>query len=79
MSENMEPEEVVLLLNEYLNTMVAVIMKHNGVIDKFIGDAIMALWGVPQATGTEPYDAVMSALEMRQALVEFNRKRIEKE
>ncbi len=78
MSEKMEPEEVVLLLNEYLNTMVRIIMKHNGVIDKFIGDAIMAIWGAPQATGTEPYDAIKAALEMRQGLVEFNKQRIAK-
>jgi adenylate cyclase len=78
MSEKMEPEDVVLLLNEYLNTMVKIIMKHNGVIDKFIGDAIMALWGAPQATGTEPYDAVTASLEMREALVSFNSARLEK-
>jgi len=77
MSEKMEPEDVVHMLNEYLNTMVEIIMKNNGVIDKFIGDAIMAIWGVPQSTGTEPFDAVKAALGMRQALVSFNEKRIQ--
>lgn len=76
MSEKMEPEEVVHLLNEYLNTMVKLIMQHNGVIDKFIGDAIMAIWGAPQATGTEPFDAVTAALHMRRGLVQLNNDRI---
>ena len=77
MSERMEPEEVVLLLNDYFNAMVKVITKNNGVIDKFIGDAIMAIWGAPHSNGTEHYDAVISALEMRHTLVEFNKRRLE--
>lgn len=78
MSEKMEPEEVVLMLNDYLNTMVQNITINNGIIDKFIGDAIMAIWGTPQPTGTEAYDAVKAALEMRQALIKFNETRIAK-
>ena len=77
MSEKLEPEEVVHMLNDYFNKMVPAIMKNNGVIDKFIGDAIMATWGAPQATGTEAYDAIRAALDMRLALIEFNQSRIE--
>lgn len=78
MSEKMQPEDVVLMLNDYLNRMVNIIMKNNGVIDKFIGDAIMAVWGAPQKTGTEAHDAVKAALEMRKELVNFNNDRISK-
>ncbi|MBI2603088.1 MAG: HAMP domain-containing protein [Deltaproteobacteria bacterium] len=74
LSENTSPEEVVSLLNEYFASMVHVITKHNGVIDKFIGDAIMAIWGVPQERGNEQRDCVTAAIEMRQALKEFNEK-----
>jgi adenylate cyclase len=73
MSEKMEPEELVHFLNNYLNVMVKVITNNNGIIDKFIGDAIMAIWGAPHATGTEAYDSVKAALEMRMALIEFNK------
>ncbi len=76
MSEQMEPEDVLALLNEYFNTMVKVITKNHGMIDKFIGDAIMAIWGAPKANGTEHRDAVLAALEMRYKLIEFNEQRI---
>ncbi len=75
-SEKSEPEDVVSMLNEYFNTLVRVITKNNGVIDKFIGDAIMAIWGVPQPSGTEATDVVKAALGMRKALAEYNVKRI---
>lgn len=72
MSEAMEPEAVVELLNEYMTRMVSIIRSHHGVVDKYVGDAIMALWGVPFSSGNDANQAVMACLEMRQGLVELN-------
>lgn len=78
MSENLEPSEVVDFLNDYMTRMVKCITKTGGVVDKFIGDAIMAIWGVPLSTGTPKDDAlnaVRTALMMRSALLEYNKER----
>jgi len=75
-SEGHTPEEVVAMLNEYFEIMVGLINKHGGVVDKFIGDAIMAVWGAPKGTDRDPQNAVRAALEMRRALAVLNDKRI---
>lgn len=77
-SEHHTAEEVVEMLNEYFEAMVSAILKHNGVVDKFIGDAIMAVWGIPEAKeGTQDaIDCVNACLDMRVALNEYNQKRI---
>lgn len=75
MSETMSPDEVVNMLNEYMTEMVNIIYKHHGVVDKYVGDAIMALWGVPNPGSQDPFDAVTAALEMRRALKDLNQKR----
>ncbi len=72
MSENMEPEMVVEILNAYLTRMVACIDEGKGVVDKFIGDALMALWGVPTPSEDNALNAIDTALEMRKALITFN-------
>jgi adenylate cyclase len=74
-SEGHTPEEVVTMLNEYFDVMVKVIAKHGGWLDKFIGDAIMAVWGVPNTGEDDAVLAVRAALEMRTALNELNEKR----
>ena len=74
-SEKRAPEEVVEMLNEYFEVMVGIINKNHGVVDKFIGDAIMAVWGAPQSTEKDAHHAVMACLQMRMALVELNEKR----
>lgn len=74
-SEKRSPEEVVEMLNEYFGVMVGIINKHGGVVDKFIGDAIMAIWGAPKTTDRDPHNAVRACLEMRKALEELNAKR----
>lgn len=71
-SESMEPEELVLSLNSYFNEMVSIIMKNHGVIDKFIGDAIMAEFGAPLQRDNDPENAVRSAILMFEALDRFN-------
>jgi len=71
-SEKLSPEELVLVLNAYFTQMVSVISKYNGTIDKFIGDAIMAIYGAPVQRPTDPENSVRSAIEMMQALKIFN-------
>lgn len=79
LSEGMRPEELVGQLNEYLSKMVEQVFVHEGSIDKFIGDAVMALWGsMPALTGggtglkQDAQRAVASALAMRAALEALN-------
>lgn len=78
MSENMEPEAMIAQLTEYLDRMVEVVFKHDGAIDKFIGDAVMAAWGrlrqdqSEAALKKDAVNAVSTALEMIQALAELN-------
>ncbi len=74
-SEQLSPDEVVKFLNEYMTEMVTIVKKHKGVVDKYVGDAIMALWGVPEASGNDVVNALNAALEMREVLVKFNSKR----
>jgi adenylate cyclase len=64
------------MLNEYFEVMVGLINQHGGVVDKFIGDAIMAVWGAPKGTDRDPQNAVRAALEMRRALAVLNEKRL---
>lgn len=71
-SEGHSPEEVVVMLNEYFDVMVRIIGKYGGWLDKFIGDAIMAVWGVPYTGENDEARATMAALEMRVALLELN-------
>lgn len=72
LSESLDAEAVVEILNYYLSTMTDVILKHGGTVDKFIGDAIMAIWGAPIKTRTHAGDAVAAALEMRDKLKDIN-------
>ncbi len=72
LTERLEPEDVVHLLNAYFETMVDVIFDHKGTLDKFIGDAIMAVFGSPIAQDDHAQRAVQTALEMRHRLVAFN-------
>ena len=74
-SEKLEPDEVVEFLNQYMTRMVDCVNKTSGVVDKFIGDAIMGVWGAPISAGSPAKDAlncVRAALMMRQSLLEFN-------
>ncbi len=66
-SETKEPEYIIEVLNEYFAEAVEIIIEHKGYIDKFIGDAIMAAWGVPLATVEEDaHEAVSCALEIQE-------------
>ena len=66
MSERMPVEEIVSMLNIFFSAMVDVIFRHNGVLDKFIGDEIMAIFGPPFSENTSPCsNAVKAAIEMQ--------------
>lgn len=73
LSEKLTPQELITLLNRYLDRMVAVIDRHGGTIDKFIGDSIMALFGAPGEQPDAADRALAAALEMQRALAELNR------
>ena len=74
-SEKLEPEEVVEFLNEYMTRMVRCVNETQGVVDKYIGDAIMAIWGAPVSRGNDIENAINGALMMRKELIEFNQGR----
>jgi adenylate cyclase len=77
LTENLGAAEVVSLLNQYFETMVEAVFNHEGTLDKFIGDALMAVFGAPlPLTENHAWRAVQSALDMRQRLEEFNQRRI---
>ena len=71
-SETMEPRALLDFLNEYFTGMVESVMHHHGVVDKFIGDAIMAVFGAPVPDPEDPLRAVKAALEMRTRLKKIN-------
>jgi len=77
-SEKLSPEAVVEFLNDYMTRMVDCIDKTGGVVDKFIGDAIMGVWGAPVSAGSPKDDAlaaIRAMIMMRYALVDFNKGR----
>jgi class 3 adenylate cyclase len=75
LAESMDPEEVRLLLAGYFSTMAQAIHRHGGTIEKFIGDAVMAVFGAPTAHEDDPDRAVRAALEMMEELHHFNERR----
>ena len=78
LTEQLDAAEVVELLNKYFETMVDSVFSHQGTLDKFIGDALMAVFGAPlPLPETHPWMAALTALDMRRRLAEFNRVRVE--
>ncbi len=74
MSEDMTPDAIAELLTGYFTEMVDIIFEHGGTLDKFMGDAIMALWGAPIAHADDPDRAIRAAVSMQRALQQLNRK-----
>jgi adenylate cyclase len=77
-SEKMDPQNLVGLLNDYFSEMVGIVMDEGGVVDKYIGDAIMAVFGAPVRKPDDAVNAVRAAVKMRRALQELNRKLAER-
>ena len=71
-SEGMAPDDLVNSLNRYFSGQVDVIMNRNGIVDKYIGDAIMAFWGAPVKHDDDALQSVLSGLDMIDALRGFN-------
>jgi adenylate cyclase len=71
-TEQREPEEIVGMLNEYFSQMVAIVFRHHGTVDKFVGDMVMALFGAPLADPRHADHAVDAALDMIAALKTLN-------
>jgi adenylate cyclase len=76
-TESLAAEDVVMMLNEYFETMVEAVFNYKGTLDKYIGDAIMAVFGSPLPIPDHAWMAVQTAIDMRHRLKEFNIKRIE--
>jgi adenylate cyclase len=74
LSEAMTPDENFAFINAYLERMGPVIRDHNGFIDKYIGDAIMAFWGAPVDDPHHARNAVLAALDMQRALAPLNQR-----
>jgi class 3 adenylate cyclase/HAMP domain-containing protein len=71
-SEAMAPDDLVSSLNRYFSDQVDIIMNRNGIVDKYIGDAIMAFWGAPVHHEDDPMQSVLAGLDMIDALKNFN-------
>ena len=72
MAESMGPDAIAALLTEYFSEMVEIIFEHGGTLDKFVGDAIMALWGAPIAHADDADRALRAAVAMQQGVTRLN-------
>lgn len=75
MTERMDPEALVRIINDYLELEVRLVTEHKGYPDKFIGDAVVAVWGVPLETADHAEKAVRCAAAIKQVVAELNEQR----
>ena len=75
LADRMDPEDMRAILSSYFNLMTEQIRKHGGTVEKYIGDAVMAVFGVPLAHEDDPDRAIRAALDMQAALARFNEQR----
>jgi adenylate cyclase len=75
LSERLSPEDVVALLNEFYTLMIETTFKHDGTLDKFLGDAVMSIFGAPIAHPDHAARAVRTAVAMQAGVVALNEKR----
>lgn len=71
-SEHENPEKIVRMLNRYFSAMSEIIFEHGGTLDKYIGDGLMAIFGAPNATPRDAFNAVSAAIEMQRSVAELN-------
>lgn len=78
LSEKLSPEALVQVLNEYLNPMTLIVLEEKGTLDKYIGDAVMAIYNAPLDVDNHPDHACRSALKMMDKLAELNKSFVER-
>ncbi|OLC32072.1 MAG: hypothetical protein AUH81_16755 [Candidatus Rokubacteria bacterium 13_1_40CM_4_69_5] len=76
LSEHMSPEEVVMLLNDFYDLMIEATFRHEGTLDKFLGDAVMAVFGAPIAHPDHTIRAIRTAVAMREGIEQLSARRI---
>nr|BBH93759.1 hypothetical protein KTA_19580 [Thermogemmatispora argillosa] len=79
LADHLDPEDMRAILAGYFNLMTEQIRRHGGIVEKYIGDAVMAVFGLPQAHEDDPDRAIRAALDMQAALVRFNQARRERD
>ena len=75
LADHLDPEDMRAILTGYFNLMTEQIRKHDGTVEKYIGDAVMAVFGAPFAHEDDPDRAIRAALDMQAALTQFNEQR----
>ena len=78
MTEQSSPEEIVALINDFCERMVECIFRHDGALDKFVGDEVMAVWGANVQNQDHAVEAVSCAIDMMSAIKEMNDERVRK-
>ncbi|NTX05210.1 MULTISPECIES: adenylate/guanylate cyclase domain-containing protein [Myxococcus] len=76
LSETLPPREVLELLDEYFGQMTHIVMTRGGIVNKFLGDGMLACWGVPDSSEDHAERAMRAALDMREKLGELNARRV---
>jgi len=76
LADHLDPEDMRAILSGYFNLMTEQIRKHGGTVEKYIGDAVMAVFGVPFAHEDDPDRAIRAAIDMQAALARFNEQRL---
>ncbi len=79
LADRLDPEDMRAILTGYFNLMTQQIRRHGGTVEKYIGDAVMAVFGLPAAHEDDPDRAIRAALDMQEALIQFNERRLERE
>lgn len=74
LTQDMDPRDVIQMLNEHMSKLTEIVQAHGGVVDKFVGDEIMALFGVPKSYGNDALSAVQCAKKMLEARTILNHK-----
>ncbi|MBF5040950.1 FHA domain-containing protein [Aggregicoccus sp. 17bor-14] len=76
LAEDESPQDTVEMLNDFFTAMAQVVFRHEGNLDKFIGDCVMAVWGPPSSHPDDASRALRAALEMQDAVEELNQRRV---
>ncbi len=71
-TQGMDPAEVIKMLNEHMTALTKVVYEHNGVVDKFVGDLVMAIFGAPKSYGNDAYNATRCAVRMIEERTKLN-------